>query len=315
MLSSCFKTSVEPFKRFFASQGIFDRELKRIHRDTIAKKDDMNEYEYMKNDIVDDLLDRLSDMKKDFPVAVDLSCSSGRIFQQLKGRGNIKTLYQCDTSLEMLKLARKNNLSVDTKLKTEYIQIDDDFLPFKNNSINCVFSVLNIHWISDIYRCMKPDSLFLGCVFGGATLKELRRCLEVAEMAETKCLSQHTSPLLQPSDLSTILQESGFVGATVDASTITAEYRDIYQLMNHLRMMGENNACIHRKEYIPKKVFNKAGQLYLEKFGTPQKTITATFNPIYLTGWKPDPNRKVLSPQTPTKSLNELLNEETQVKS
>lgn len=154
-------------------------------------------------------------------------------------------------------------------------------------------------------------------------------------------LSVHVSPLLQPSTLSSIVsvyhkntlhkeQNAGFVGATVDAVNITAEYRDIYQLMTHLRVqnnallshsqkMGENNACQHRKMFVSKAVFDEADKLYKVFLPSPshpqshfkqnENTIKATFNPIFITAWKPDPKRKVLNPQKPTKSLNEILNE------
>jgi ubiquinone/menaquinone biosynthesis C-methylase UbiE len=57
----------------------------------------------------------------------------------------------------------------------------DDALPFEDNTFDLVMSSLSLHWINDLPACMtevmrvlKPNGAFVGALFGGETLPELR---------------------------------------------------------------------------------------------------------------------------------------------
>jgi NADH dehydrogenase [ubiquinone] 1 alpha subcomplex assembly factor 5 len=59
--------------------------------------------------------------------------------------------------------------------------VDEENLPFPENSLECVVSSLSMHWINDlpgamiqIQRSLKPDGVFIAGLFGGDTLFELR---------------------------------------------------------------------------------------------------------------------------------------------
>lgn len=59
--------------------------------------------------------------------------------------------------------------------------VDEENLPFKENSLDAVISSLSMHWINDlpgamiqIQRSLKPDGVFIAGLFGGDTLYELR---------------------------------------------------------------------------------------------------------------------------------------------
>ena len=67
---------------------------------------------------------------------------------------------------------------------------DEERLPFQAQSLDLVVSTLALHWTNDlpgaliqVRRALKPDGLFIGAIFGGATLTELRQALMQAEMA------------------------------------------------------------------------------------------------------------------------------------
>ena len=42
---------------------------------------------------------------------------------------------------------------------------------------------------------------------------------------------------------------------------MTVEYRDIYQLMHHLRGMGENNALTNRRHFVSRHTLKEADRL------------------------------------------------------
>lgn len=59
--------------------------------------------------------------------------------------------------------------------------VDEEHLPFEENSIEAIISSLSMHWINDlpgamvqIQRSLVPDGVFMGAIFGGDTLFELR---------------------------------------------------------------------------------------------------------------------------------------------
>ena len=62
-------------------------------------------------------------------------------------------------------------------VKTTYVQVNVEFLPFKNHYANIVFSPLYLHWTNDIlqtlreiYRILIPDGFFIGAMFAATTL-------------------------------------------------------------------------------------------------------------------------------------------------
>ena len=66
-------------------------------------------------------------------------------------------------------------------MKTFRLLADEEYLPFKENCFDLVVSSLSLHWVnnlqsclSQIKYCLKEDGVFIGSVFGGDTLKELR---------------------------------------------------------------------------------------------------------------------------------------------
>lgn len=58
---------------------------------------------------------------------------------------------------------------------------DDGVLPFADNSVDVVTSSLSMHWVNnlpglfkEVNRILKNDGVFIGSMFGGETLFELR---------------------------------------------------------------------------------------------------------------------------------------------
>ena len=89
----------------------------------------------------------------------------------------------CDNSAAVLALA-----DVPDNLPYEKMVVDEENLPFEEESLDLVFSSLSLHWVNQlpstfqqIFRSLKNDGVFIGCVFGGDTLYELRGALQLAE--------------------------------------------------------------------------------------------------------------------------------------
>jgi NADH dehydrogenase [ubiquinone] 1 alpha subcomplex assembly factor 5 len=80
--------------------------------------------------------------------------------------------------------------------------VDEENLPFAENSLDAVVSSLSLNWVNDlpgtliqIKNSLKPDGVFIGAMFGGDTLFELRTSLQLAEVERESGISPRISPM------------------------------------------------------------------------------------------------------------------------
>ena len=176
---------------------------------------------------------------------------------------------------------------------------DDEVLAATGAAHDLVVHALALHWANDpvgqlvqCRRALLPDGWFIGLLFGGQTLAELRACLAQAETEVTGGLSPRILPMAEIRDLGALLQRAGFALPVADTFTTKVRYRDAFHLMHDLRAMGEGNALIERLR-IPtrRSVFTRMAELYQKGFGAPDGRIEATFEIVVLTGWAPHENQ------------------------
>ena len=269
---------------------IFDRRLLRRRRDRAAH--DLRAHDFLLTEMAERLCDRLSDVARVFPLALDLGARDGILARQLKGRGGIETLIQSDGSMV-------NARELDDE-DGHALVVDEELLPFKAQSFDAILSNLSLHWVNDlpgalvqVRDALKPDGLFLASLFGADTLIELRTALMEAEIAETGGASPRVSPFADLRDAAGLLQRAGFALPVADADTVTVTYGDFFALLRDLRGMGETNLLVDRlKRPTRRTVFARAAAIYQERFADAQGRLTATFQVLFLTGWAPDPSQQ-----------------------
>jgi SAM-dependent methyltransferase len=268
---------------------IFDRRLLRRRRTRASA--DLHAHDFLLTEIAERLGDRLSDIARGFPLALDLGARDGILARALKGRGAIETLIQSDASLINAQRARQSGPSLTA---------DEEVLPFKAHCFDAVLSNLALHWVNDlpgalaqIRSSLKPDGLFLASLFGAGTLGELRTALMEAELAETGGASPRVSPFADLRDAAGLLQRAGFALPVADVDTVTVTYGDFFALLRDLRGMGETNALFDRLKHPTRRtVFARAAAIYQERFANPDGRLRATFQVLFLTGWAPDPSQQ-----------------------
>jgi SAM-dependent methyltransferase len=260
---------------------IFDRATLRSRRDRAAR---VRGAEFLFVEAAERLAERLEDINRVFPRALDLGCRDGLMARALGTRGGIIDLVQADPAPGFASRASGLRLAADPEI-----------LPFAPASFDAVFSALALHWVNDLpgallqlRRALKPDGLLLAAMLGGETLTELRQVLIDAEIAEEGGLSPRVSPFADSRDLGGLLQRAGFALPVVDSDRITATYPDALALMRDLRAMGESNAVVERRRNFTRRTtLLRAAALYAERFALPDGRIPATFEIITLTGWAP----------------------------
>lgn len=283
---------------------VFDRDQVRRQRDRAASL--LADHDFLLQETADRLGDRLLDMTRRFPLALDLGCHTGELGRALCGRGGIETLIQCDLSPAMATRADKLALAAD-----------EEALPFAANSFDLILSNLSLHWVNDlpgallqIRHALKPDGLFLASMLGGETLTELRQSFLEAELMEEGGAGPRVSPFADVRDLGGLLQRAGFALPVVDVDTITVTYGDAMRLMADLRGMGETNAVIARRKQMTRRTtLLRALALYEEKFKNDQGRLSATFQIMTLTAWKPhESQQQPLPPGSGRVNLADALN-------
>jgi len=290
--------------------NLFDRKSVRLHRNRAAPH--IQDFDFLFAEVADRLTERLLDVKRTFPLALDIGCHGGEIARSLGARGGIETLLQCDLSPAMAQ--KSGGIS---------FAADEEFLPIKSESLDLVLSNLSLHWVNDlpgafvqIRQALKQDGFFMASMLGEHTLHQLRESLMTAETELEGGLSPRVSPYATVQDIGHLLQRAGFTMPVVDIDTITVSYSDMFKLMHDLRGMGETGSVSERrKNFTRRATLMRAAQHYMETFAgegdVGEGRVPATFDIIFMTAWSPHPDQpKAAKPGSATVSLADFLEAE-----
>ncbi|PRD29215.1 UNVERIFIED_CONTAM: Ndufaf5 [Trichonephila clavipes] len=239
-----------------SSLDIFDRNAKRFHRNWSASVQEGHVFDYVKDEIGDRVADRVFDITRNlmFILSQIAVCFPFELFalglvkekenkmqskltdvyshcdvltnefqsqlmrdQMFLFRENVEMIYQCDSSPKMLE---KSKISED--IPTFRMVVDEEYLPFAENSVDIFISSLNFHWINDlpsvfeqIHHALKPDGVLIASMFGGDTLFELRSSLQLAETEREGGFSPHISPFARIRDIGDLLTRAGYTMLTI----------------------------------------------------------------------------------------------------
>lgn len=287
-----------------AAPLLFDRALLRARLDRAAPGFDAAGF--LKARAAEDAVMRLEAILREFPVAVDLGSRNGAFSRALAdsdARAKIGLLIETDLSARML--GGRGGLVAD-----------EERLPFGDATIDLAVSTLALHWTNDlvgaliqIRRALKPDGLFVGALFGGATLTELRQALLAAEDEITGGAFPRVSPFADTVDAAGLLQRAGFALPVADKDRVKVRYAHPIALLKDLRAMGETSVLIDRsRKPLSRKVLLRAMQIYVERFAEPDGRVPATFEIITVTGWAPhERQQKPLRPGSAKMRLADAL--------
>lgn len=294
-----------------ASPLLFDRALLRRRLDRAAP--DFAAADFLKARAAQDVVMRLETILRRFPVAVDLGARNGHFFKALSdsdARANIDTLFEADLSGRML-----------AGRDTPRVVADEERLPFGDATLDLVVSTLSLHWTNDlvgaliqIRRALRPDGLFVGAIFGGATLTELRQCLLAAEAELSGGAAMRVSPFADAIDAAGLLQRAGFALPVADVDRVKVRYAHPIALLRDLRKMGETSVLLDRsRKPLARRVLFRAMELYVERFAEADGKVPATFEIVSVTGWAPhDSQQKPLRPGSAKMRLADALGTQEQ---
>ena len=289
-----------------APPRLFNRDLLRTRLNRAAAV--YANADFLKQRAAEDAVVRLEAIMRDFPLAVDLGARTGAFREALAlsdAKPRVGHLIEADLSRNMLAGRTGPRLVAD-----------EERLPFAFASLDLVISTLSLHWTNDlvgaliqIRRALRPDGLFVGAIFGGATLTELRQCLLEAEAEISGGAGLRVSPFADAFDAAALLQRAGFALPVADVDKVTVRYSHPIKLLADLRAMGETSVLADRHpRALTKAVLARAMELYVERFAEPDGRVPATFEILTLTGWTPDESQqKPLKPGSAKMRLADAL--------
>ena len=193
--------------------------------------------------------------------------------------------------------------------------VDTPHLAVDQAAHDLVLHLFGLHWADDPVGQMvqsrlalRPDGLFIGAMFGGATLNELRSSLAEAEAKLTGGLSPRVLPMADLRDLGGLLQRAGLALPVADSQTLKVRYPSLAKLVHDLRGMGETNALASRNRTpVSRALFTETENIYRQSFADDGYLI-ATFEIVFLTGWAPSSDQpQPLRPGSATKRLSDAL--------
>lgn len=273
----------------------------RLNQQRIRAQPKLGEHDFLIDWSRDQLLSRLDIIKRDFKNVLQLGNRTALDKAKING---LKNLTIADT------VSPRDDIN-------DFILCDKEWLPFDSDIHDLIISPLHLHTINDLpgaltqlKNALKPDGLFLSAILGGETLYELRDVMSRAEMEITGGMSPRVAPFADMPQMGSLMQRAGFNLPVVDSEIVTVTYDHVFKLMHDLRYMGEGNALIERsKSFNNRKLMMRCAELYQELYAEDDGRIKATFEIIFLIGWKPhESQQKPLRPGSAKNRLADALN-------
>ncbi|MDX1949157.1 MAG: methyltransferase domain-containing protein [Rickettsiales bacterium] len=265
---------------------VFDRKIKKKHFERIANSNKFENHKFLAEEVASRLVSNFGvDIVKNFEKVLNIGDKKNLLKNHLKNSSLIGEIFSSNVSEKLLE--GKNQ-----------IVCDEEFLPFSNGSFDLIISNLNLHWVNDLVgflvqakNILKSDGFFIASIFGGATLKELSQVfLEVG--SQNNRVTPRISPFADAKDMAGLLQRAGFSEPVAITETIIVQYENLKDLLYDLRYSGEGNVILKAdKNYAGRDFFQKAEEIYRQKFADNQGLLPASFEIITFSGWKTNKNK------------------------
>lgn len=197
----------------------------------------------------DGLFSRLEPLVLDVKCILDLGSATSGANAQLRERFGRAHVVSLDISRNMLRMGmRKQSLSSRLLLvPSSYVQADASRLPFRDQSIDFVFSNLLMPCIDrpgqvfdEVARVLRQDGLFAFATLGPDSLLEISRAWSNVDG------HAHVNRFLDMHDIGDALVRSGLRDPVLDVDRLTVRYTNPADLFADLTRAGARNALQQR---------------------------------------------------------------------
>jgi SAM-dependent methyltransferase len=251
---------------------------------------------FVRDLVLEDLVDRLSAYKRDFARAVLIGPDAETL---------PTTLFTANGPV--------------TAQRVEAFA-GNDFPDLPEGEQDLIVSLLHLQAVNDVpghlarlRRLLKPDGLLMAAFVGGESLSELREAFLAADLQVTGGASARVAPMAQVRDAGALLQRAGFALPVADVETHRVRYATPFALMAELKALGASNPLVDRpRRLATRTLLAAAAQAYAERDADPDGRVRATLEVIWLAGWVPhESQQKPLKPGSATVSMKDVLGGQT----
>ncbi len=138
-----------------------------------------------------------------------------------------------------------------------------------------------------IRRALRPDGLFIGCLFGGDAAGARAAFLEAESRAGGRRLAPGRALRRRARD-GRAHAAAGLALPVVDVERVVVRYRHPLSLLADLRAMGLTNALTGRRRTpLRRATLSRTLAILAERHADPDGKVRATFEMIWLSGWAP----------------------------
>jgi NADH dehydrogenase [ubiquinone] 1 alpha subcomplex assembly factor 5 len=168
--------------------------------------------------------------------------------------------------------------------------IQEDALPFDPESFDLIITAGTLDSVNDLpgalvqlRRCLKPDGLMLGSMFGAGTLMRLKG---VMMMADGDRAIPHVHPQIDLRNAADLLTRAGFTLPVADLDNLPVRYSSVARLIADVRDMGVGNALSGQRPYFGKAAFMRLISAWANMADVEGK-VEEQFTLIHISGWAP----------------------------
>lgn len=247
---------------------LFDFE--RIKRNREFAQSRLQDHNFLIHKSVERVLDNLRDIQRDFKKIAVIGSRGADILKACFPKKSV-------TVFDIVK-----GRGVDRLMK-------DEIPDLKEGRYDCVIVLPYLHTVNNVPAflqtvklALKPDGLFLCCLFGGTTIQELRQSIMQVELKSRDGAGQHIHPMIDHYQFAGLLQSAGFALPVVDYDRVHVRYSELITLYKDIIGMGEGNALIEKPQPIDD-IKSEIENYYRENFYN--EGFVATFDILHGIGW------------------------------
>ena len=227
------------------------------------------------------ILNKINNFSSKVEVLVELGSNSN--IGKLYNKSNDCLFISVDNSIDFLKQNSSSNNN---------LVIDENNLPFKQESVSGVISCLYLDSIidsenlfSNIYKILKNDGFLIFSIFGTKTMENVKDCFIKFEEKKYSGISLRFNPLFDIDLIGNDLKKIGFKNVIVETELIKVKYNCLFKLMRDLRGMGMTNNLLNRSKFFtPKSLFDEVNEFLMNN--NKNKDFLVPFEILTLTAWK-----------------------------
>lgn len=256
---------------------IFDRIRRRAMRERAGRQAGANSFLW--EHIAHDLADRLAYVSRDFSDILIIGPLAAYADVILGDR-------KANITLAALSIAEADDAS--------WVVIEEDRLPFRPESFDLIITAGTLDSVNDLpgaliqmRRCLRPDGLLLGNMFGAGTLAMLKTAMIAADGDR---ITAHIHPQVDLRSAADLLSRAGYALPVADRDILPVRYNSIRRLIADLRDMGVGNVLAGPHYYLGKAAFVRLNMAWNE-LAAADGAVEEAFILIHISGWAPSPDQ------------------------